>query len=194
MKRKLPIVLSATALVIAVLGVSSPAIAHGVRHAIFAHNADKVDGKHAVAATASITQRRGKLVATSGTTGRLPSNIVPPTAYTTVVGNVANMCANGGGECQVASSEATCPSGKVATGGGWFSGANDPPDPSIDATLLADVPLGNTYFVAMINYDTVNASFQAFAVCAPGTATLAASAASARIGERVSAARAALRN
>jgi hypothetical protein len=46
-KGKLPIVLSATALVIAVLGTTTPAIAHGVRHALFAHNADKVDGRHA---------------------------------------------------------------------------------------------------------------------------------------------------
>jgi hypothetical protein len=46
-KFKLPIVLSVTALVIAVLGTTTPAIAHGVHHALFAHNADKVDGRHA---------------------------------------------------------------------------------------------------------------------------------------------------
>ena len=44
---KLPIVLSVTALVVAVLGTTTPAIAHGVQHALFAHNADKVDGRHA---------------------------------------------------------------------------------------------------------------------------------------------------
>jgi hypothetical protein len=44
---KLPIVLSAVALVVAVLGTTTPAIAHGVQHALFAHNADKVDGRHA---------------------------------------------------------------------------------------------------------------------------------------------------
>ena len=47
MRKKLPIVLSVTALVIAVLGTTSPAIAHGVAHALFAHNSDKVDGRHA---------------------------------------------------------------------------------------------------------------------------------------------------
>lgn len=47
MKAKLPIVLSVTALVLAVLGTTTPAIAHGVQHALFAHNADKVDGRHA---------------------------------------------------------------------------------------------------------------------------------------------------
>lgn len=47
MKAKLPIVLSVTALVLVVLGTTTPAIAHGVQHALFAHNADKVDGRHA---------------------------------------------------------------------------------------------------------------------------------------------------
>jgi hypothetical protein len=42
----------------------------------YAVNADKVDGKHAAAAGASISQRKGKLVATSGTSGRLPNNII----------------------------------------------------------------------------------------------------------------------
>jgi hypothetical protein len=46
-KGKLPIVLSVTALVLVVLGTTTPAIAHGVQHALFAHNADKVDGRHA---------------------------------------------------------------------------------------------------------------------------------------------------
>ncbi|MGH3011514.1 MAG: hypothetical protein ACRDMY_06710 [Gaiellaceae bacterium] len=54
-------------------GTTGPAVAHGVRHALFAHSADKVDGKHAVASSASVANRRGKLVATSGTTGRLPA-------------------------------------------------------------------------------------------------------------------------
>ena len=61
---KLPIVLSVTALVVALLGSATPAIAHGVQHALFAHNSDKVDGKHAVASTASLDQAGGKLVAT----------------------------------------------------------------------------------------------------------------------------------
>ena len=47
MRGKLPIVLSVTALVLVVLGTTTPAIAHGVQHALFAHNADKVDGRHA---------------------------------------------------------------------------------------------------------------------------------------------------
>ena len=40
-----------------------------------ATNADKVDGRHAVPASATVAGRRGKLVATD-TTGRLPNNII----------------------------------------------------------------------------------------------------------------------
>jgi hypothetical protein len=75
-RQRLPFVLSVTALVVAVLGSTGPAIAHGVQHALFAHNADKVDGKHAVGAGASVAARKGKLVATSGTSGYLPNNVI----------------------------------------------------------------------------------------------------------------------
>ncbi|HET7691110.1 MAG TPA: hypothetical protein VFK41_12045 [Nocardioidaceae bacterium] len=39
-------------------------------------NADKVDGFHAVGSGASVSARKGKLVATSKTNGRLPNNII----------------------------------------------------------------------------------------------------------------------
>ncbi|HYN35915.1 MAG TPA: hypothetical protein VEV82_02970 [Actinomycetota bacterium] len=54
----------------------APAIAHGNVHAATAHNSDKVDGFHAVKSKSSKTKRRGKLVATSPTTGLLPNNII----------------------------------------------------------------------------------------------------------------------
>lgn len=44
MRSKLSVVLAATALVIAVLGATGTAVAHGVHHALFAHNAGKVNG------------------------------------------------------------------------------------------------------------------------------------------------------
>ena len=75
MRTKLPIALATAALAIAVFGPAPWAGAHGVAHAIFAHNADKVDGKNAVGAGASVNNRKGKLVATDST-GRLPTNIV----------------------------------------------------------------------------------------------------------------------
>lgn len=57
------------------VGLSAPAIGSAALVA-FAENADKVDGKHAVGAPATVTQRKGKLVATDATTGRLPNNII----------------------------------------------------------------------------------------------------------------------
>lgn len=44
--------------------------------AAYVANADKVDNKHAVGAGAAVSKRKGKLVATSGTTGLLPNNII----------------------------------------------------------------------------------------------------------------------
>lgn len=63
-------------MVTAALTAGGPAIAHGVQYALFAHNADKVDGKHAVGSGATVSARKGKLVATSAKTGRLPNNII----------------------------------------------------------------------------------------------------------------------
>lgn len=56
--------------------LAAPAVGHGVEHALFAHDSDKVDGKHAVSSGASTDTRKGKLVATNATTGRLPNNII----------------------------------------------------------------------------------------------------------------------
>ncbi len=66
--------LLAVAAVMGVVGLSAPALASSV--ASFADNADKVDGKHAVGYGASTAVRKGKLVATSPHSGRLPNNII----------------------------------------------------------------------------------------------------------------------
>ena len=44
--------------------------------AVYVANADKVDNKHAVGAGATVSERSGKLVATSSRTGRLPNDIL----------------------------------------------------------------------------------------------------------------------
>ena len=62
------------AMVTAAVTAGGPAIAATI--ADYARNADKVDGKHAVAAGSTVANRKGKLVATSATTGRLPDNII----------------------------------------------------------------------------------------------------------------------
>ena len=67
--------MAVVALAAASLTAAAPAIAHGVDHALFAHDAGRVDGKNAVAATATPEQRANKLVATDGT-GRLPDDII----------------------------------------------------------------------------------------------------------------------
>ena len=58
-----------------VVGMTTPAVSATVRHALYADRADKVDGKHAVGAGASLDSRSGKVVAT-GANGRLPNNII----------------------------------------------------------------------------------------------------------------------
>lgn len=56
-----------------VVGSATPAVARAAYDAL---NAQKVDGLYAVRAGASVHARKGKLVATSGSTGRLPNNII----------------------------------------------------------------------------------------------------------------------
>jgi hypothetical protein len=58
-----------SAVAIMTLLVGAPAIAAGI-------NADTVDKLHAVKAGATLAQKKGKLVATSPTTGKLPTNIM----------------------------------------------------------------------------------------------------------------------
>jgi hypothetical protein len=67
------------AMVTAMVTASAPAIAHGVQHALFAHNSDKVDGKHAVGSGASANQASGKLVAT-GSSGKFAAKFLPPSS------------------------------------------------------------------------------------------------------------------
>lgn len=64
------------ALVAAALTAAAPAVGRSVEHVLSAQNADTVDGLHAVPSTATVAARKGKLVATSPTTGRLPNNII----------------------------------------------------------------------------------------------------------------------
>ena len=67
--------LIAVAAVCLTVGVATPSVAGSI--VPFARNADKVDGKHAVGVGAAVDQRAGRLVeATSGSTGRLPRNII----------------------------------------------------------------------------------------------------------------------
>lgn len=68
---RLAVALSVAALVTSAVTAGGPALAG----AVFATNSDKVDGKHAVSASASIAKRRGKLVATDRR-GYLPNTLI----------------------------------------------------------------------------------------------------------------------
>jgi hypothetical protein len=68
-------------------GWSGPAVASAA--VAFAVNSDKVDGKHAVGSGASIAARKGKLVATNPTTGRLPNNLIAKAPDAAKLGGVA---------------------------------------------------------------------------------------------------------
>ena len=68
---KAAVVLAAGAFLISAGNAGVPAIAGAM-----AGNSDTVDGFHAVKAGSSVDKRKGKLVATSAQTGRLPDNII----------------------------------------------------------------------------------------------------------------------
>jgi hypothetical protein len=86
-------------------------------------NADRVDGKHAVGAGASVTKRAGKLVATNKQ-GYLPKNIVnglvTDLQITTVQSPVGNTTSAG----SFMSNSVVCPEGSVVVGGGFSIAGN----------------------------------------------------------------------
>jgi hypothetical protein len=74
LRKHLPTVL--IAMIVAAVTAGGPAIADGVRHALFAHNSDKVDGRHAVGPRAGLTKAKGKLDA-HNKAGKLPAKFIP---------------------------------------------------------------------------------------------------------------------
>ncbi|MGH3033396.1 MAG: hypothetical protein ACRDON_02425 [Gaiellaceae bacterium] len=87
MRQRLSIALSVAALLVAVLGATPYAEAHGVVHALFAHNADKVDGLHA-----SKSPRAGRLLPL-GAGLKFPASVIPAgaagQAYSTSVASAS---------------------------------------------------------------------------------------------------------
>lgn len=71
------------------LAWTGPSIADGVRHAKFAHNADRVDGKHAVSANSGLANAKKRLVA-HNKQGQLPDKFVgKPNQVVTTHGSAA---------------------------------------------------------------------------------------------------------
>jgi hypothetical protein len=84
-----------------------------------------------------------------------------------------SLCGQSGGSCAVATSNATCPSGSVAVGGGWIP---DPNNPVIGTVVLSAPISGGTWGVIMLNLTDNGGNFAAVAQCASaGTARVAQS-------------------
>jgi len=169
--RKLPLILSATALVVALFG-STPlgqAARNAVPLALFANNADKVDGIHA-----SRIPRAGYLVPL-GPNGKFPAAVGTvgppgdrgPAGAAGVSGLVlqAQETAGDGSTPKVA--KAVCPGGKKVLGGGATLSTNTANAPVViqDSYPLED---GSGWFAAASRTGTFTQSWalKAWAVCA----------------------------
>lgn len=81
-------------------------------------NADRVDGKHAVGAGASLPKRAGKLVATDKN-GYLPKNIVNGLVTDLQITTVRSPVGNASTAGLFMSNSVVCPEGTVVVGGGF---------------------------------------------------------------------------
>jgi hypothetical protein len=157
-------------------GMAAPAVA--ARTVAFATNAHKVDGKHAVSSAATVDARKGKLVATSFRTGRLPGNIVdtvpnslklggkPAISYihdVTVVNGAPVTIVGTAGATQFGTASVTCPTGIVLSGN--YKQIDG--QPSVDVYRTAISADGRTFSADGKNVSGVaNRTFSVFAVCA----------------------------
>ena len=153
-------------------GFATPALA--ARTITFATNAHKVDGKHAVPAGASVSARKGKLVATGWTNGLLPGNIIakapdsaqlggrPAASYIHDVTMVEGPPTAITGPSQLGRASVTCPTGRVLSGG--YKPVEAPPRVNVFRTMIsAD---GTTFSAdGHKTPGTISARFSVFAVC-----------------------------
>ena len=154
------------------IGAVSPSVAAGV----FADNSDKVDGKHAVGAGASVANRAGKLVATNSN-GRLPNNIIvraldsgklggqPASSYARdlvqVVGSNVTITGTSG-ISSYGTASVTCPSDHPVFVSGDYTQSDGVPSIEVFRSSLS----GSTYSVDGQNVSgTPNRNFHAWAIC-----------------------------
>ena len=153
--------LIAVAAVCLTVGVATPAVAGSI--VPFARNADKVDGRHAVRAGATVHQRAGKLVATSGSTGRLPSNIIAKAPDSETLDGLDSTAFMRGLTVRMrkgadfsiarntfASGTVDCLPGEQATGGGAY-----PTNNVFFPQVVASFPTPNAASYGAANTDTV---------------------------------------
>ena len=119
MKRRLPIVLSMTALVVAIAGITPLGEAASDAIPRFARNADRVDGLHA-----SRTPKAGRLLALNSSK-KFPASVLPTFALSDLE-VVSNATATDSSTPKIVFVH--CPVGKLVVGGGarvTGSGANN---------------------------------------------------------------------
>jgi len=171
------------AMITAMVTAGAPAMAHGV-HALFAHNADKVDGKHAVGSGATLISAQGKLVAHDGG-GRLPAKFIPKVGdsdkldgrdSTEFLGDtitvVTSASVNNG---TFGATSVDCPAGYTAVGGGVdpnnvFTMQVTSSNPLIQGTrtlLTADGQGGAAtgWWGAVLNNSGATATFKVAVIC-----------------------------
>jgi hypothetical protein len=154
-------------------GFATPALA--ARTVAFAANSHKVDGKHAVSAGASVSARKGKLVATSRRSGRLPSNIIAKAPDSALLGGrpaasyIHDVAVMEGPRTVLTRAKrfgrasVTCPTGVVLSGGFKPVGASPRVTP-FRTLISAD---GKTFSAdGQKTPGTATATFSVFAVCA----------------------------
>jgi hypothetical protein len=158
MRQRLPLVLSLTAIVVAVLGATSVGQA-----------ATKAARQTARAAGHTIGLGPAKAQPLRGPRGprgkrgpRGPAGPAGIAALTALDGPAVPQCAYGSGGCEVASSTATCPAGTYVVGGG-FQGST-PGDTIVYARRVST----SAYGVIAVNFWDTPATISAQAICAGG--------------------------
>jgi hypothetical protein len=166
--RRLPLILSATALVVALFGATP--LGHAARSAVplalFSNNSDKVDGIHA-----SKIPRPGYLVPL-GLNGKFPSAVglagpQGPAGPSGISGLVLQAQETAGDGTTPKVAKAICPAGKKVLGGGAALSTNTANGPVViqDSYPLED---GSGWFAAASKVGTYTQSWalKAWAVCA----------------------------
>jgi hypothetical protein len=144
---------------VAVLSTAVPAVWFGAAAAAdISASQDRVD----TAAPAAKRGPRGPR-GPRGTRGPAgPRGLAGIASISVVDGPATPQCPNGGGTCQVASSEAVCPTGSAVVGGGFETATPD------NVVGYAKRINPTTYAVIAVNWWAAPSSIKAQAICASG--------------------------
>lgn len=165
MKERIAISLAFAALVVAVLGSTSvgQSASGAVKAGVNKARSTQLAGPLRVRAGQPVRRGPRGLRGKRGPRGPVgPPGQAGIAALTTALGPATSQCAYPGGACQVAASEAACPSGSFVVGGGFI--ANTPEDITVYAARVTTT----SYGVIAVNWSSTPATIQAQAICASG--------------------------